>query len=214
MNVSTKKITTLSLLTAMSIVLTLMIRFPLVPAVPFLSFDAKDVIIAIGGFIYGPLAAAVVSVLVSVLEIFFRGGTIIDVIMNVVSTCTFVCVAAYIYKKDHTLKGAIVGLVSGLVCSTLSMIVWNYVMDPIYFHMPREAVVAMLPAITLFNVLKCGVNGAIVMMIYKPIVRALRSSGLVQESKGVHPFSKPMFITGLFLLVTLVLFILGFNGII
>ena len=134
--------------------------------------------------------------------------------MNVVSTCTFVCVAAFIYKRDHTLKGAVIGLVTGLVCSTLSMLVWNYVMDPIYFHMPREAVVAMLPAIGLFNVLKCGLNAAIVMMIYKPIVRALRLSGLVQEGKGVHPVSKPMFITGLFFLVTLVLFVLGYNGII
>ena len=214
MNITTKKITTLSLLTAMSIVLTLMIRFPLVPTVPFLNFDPKDVVIAIGGFIYGPLAAMVVSMLVSVLEIFFRGGTIIDVIMNVVSTCTFVCVAAYIYKKDHTIKGAIIGLISGMVCSTLSMLVWNYVMDPIYFHMPRQAVVAMLPAIGLFNVLKCGLNAAIVMMIYKPIVRALRSSGLVQAEKGEHPLSKPMLVSGLFMLVTLVLFVLGFNGII
>ena len=214
MNVSTKKITTLSLLAAMSLVLTLLIRFPLVPTVPFLSFDPKDVVIAIGGFIYGPLAAAIVSSLVSVMEIFFKGGTIIDVIMNVISTCTFVCVAAYIYKKDHTMKGAILGLILGLVCSTLSMVVWNYIMDPIYFHMPREAVVALLPAIALFNVLKCGLNGAMIMMLYKPIVRALRSSGLVRENKEVHPLSKPMFISGLFLLITLVLFVLGFNGII
>ena len=214
MNMSTKKITTLSLLVAMSLVVTLLIHFPIVPTVPFLNFDPKDIVIAIGGFIYGPIAAMIVSTLVSVLEIFFRGGTIIDVIMNVISTCTFVCVAAYIYKKEHTMKGAIVGLILGLVCSTLSMVVWNYIMDPIYFHMPREAVVALLPAIALFNVLKCGLNATIVMMTYKPIVKALRCGGLVQAEKGVHPFSKPMFVAGLFMLVTLVLFVLGFNGII
>ena len=198
----------------MAIILTILVHFPLVPAVPFLAFDPKDVVIAIGGFVYGPVAAMAVSLMSSVLELFFRGGTIIDVIMNVIATCTFVCVATYVYKKDHTLKGAVIGLVLGTICCTLSMIVWNYVMDPIYFHMPRKAVVALLPYVALFNILKCGLNSIITMLVYKPVVRALRSSGLVRESESVKMTTKNVWFIGLFLLLSIVLFILGFNGII
>ncbi|MEI3147733.1 MAG: hypothetical protein V8T10_07240 [Merdibacter sp.] len=38
----------------LAVIVNLLIHFPLIPAVEFLSYDAKDVIIVIGGFIYGP----------------------------------------------------------------------------------------------------------------------------------------------------------------
>lgn len=94
--------------------------------------------------------------------------------MNIVATCSFVCTAAYIYKKDHTRKGAVIGLVCGTLANILVMLLWNYVMTPIYFGMPREAVVPLLPWIALFNLLKTGLNSVIVFLIYKPVAKALR----------------------------------------
>ena len=41
----------------------------------FLDFDFKDVIICIGGFTFGPMAAAVISVLVSFIEFITVSGT-------------------------------------------------------------------------------------------------------------------------------------------
>ena len=54
---STKKLTTIAILSAMAMVLNLLIHFPLVPAVSFLSYDPKDIIIVIAGFIYGPMTS-------------------------------------------------------------------------------------------------------------------------------------------------------------
>ena len=151
-NSKTKKITTIGLLCAMAMVLNLLVSFPLVPAVSFLKFDPKDIIIVIGGFIYGPLTSFVISAICSVLELLFRGGTILDVLMNVIASCTFACTAAFIYKKVHTKNGAVLGLIAGTICCTLSMVLWNYIITPIYFGMPREAVVGMLlPGIVPFN---------------------------------------------------------------
>ncbi len=48
---STKKLTTIAILSAMAMVLNLLIQFPIVPAVSFLSYDPKDIIIVIAGFI-------------------------------------------------------------------------------------------------------------------------------------------------------------------
>ena len=170
----TKRITILAMITAMAVVVTLLIRFPMVPAVSFLQYDPKDILIMIGGFLLGPVSGAIISVMASLIELLFKGGTIIDVLMNIVATCSFVCTAAYIYKKDHTRKGAVIGLVCGTLANILVMLLWNYVMTPIYFGMPREAVVPLLPWIALFNLLKTGLNSVIVFLIYKPVAKALR----------------------------------------
>ena len=113
MNMTTKKITTLGMLCALAVIVNLLIHFPLIPSVEFLSYDAKDVIIVIGGFIYGAGSAFIMSVITSLLEIMYRGGNLLDVLMNVISTCTFACVAAWIYKRDHTREGAFIGLGAG-----------------------------------------------------------------------------------------------------
>lgn len=214
MNLSTKKITTVGMLCAMAVVVNLLIRFPIVPSVSFLNYDPKDIVIVIGGFIYGPAVCFIMSAITSVLEIMFRGGTILDVLMNMISTCTFAVTAAYFYKKNHTKKGAIIGLVLGIVACAISMLVWNYVVDPIYFQMPRDAVVAMLPAIFLFNVLKCGMNTGIAIFLYKPIVNVLRRTNLVEKSENEHSVSKDMLILGIFIVVSVIFLILGFQGII
>ena len=140
-------------------VLNLLISFPIVPAVPFLKFDPKDIIIVIGGFMYGPMTALIISAITSVLELLFRGGTILDVLMNMIASCTYACTAAFIYKKMHTKQGAMIGLIVGTLFNCVSMVIWNYIVTPIYYGMPREAVVnLLLPGIVPFNLIKCGIN--------------------------------------------------------
>lgn len=216
MNMTTKKITTLGMLCALAVIVNLLIHFPLIPSVEFLSYDAKDVIIVIGGFIYGPGSAFIMSVITSLLEIMYRGGNLLDVLMNVISTCTFACVAAWIYKRDHTRKGAFLGLGIGTVCSVLSMLLWNYIVTPIYFGMPREAVVSILvPGILPFNLLKCGLNSGLTLFLYKPIVGIFRRTSLVEHtSGGDHAITKGTVLIGLFICASVICFILGFQGII
>ena len=204
---STKKITTVGMLCAMAMVVNLIIHFPIVPSVSFLNYDPKDIIIVIGGFIYGPFVCFIMSAITSVLEIMFRGGTILDILMNMISTCTFALTAAYFYQKNHTKKGAVIGLTLGIIGCTISMLVWNYIVDPIYFQMPREAVVAMLPAIGLFNVIKSGLNMAVTLFLYKPIVTILRNTNFVEKNSQEVSISKEIMITAL-------VFILVFQGII
>ena len=216
MNMTTKKITTLGMLCALAVIVNLLIHFPLIPSVEFLSYDAKDVIIVIGGFIYGPGSAFIMSVITSLLEIMYRGGNLLDVLMNVISTCTFACVAAWIYKRDHTREGAFIGLGAGIVCCVLSMLLWTYIVTPIYFGMPREAVVSILiPSILPFNLLKCGLNTGLTLFLYKPIVGVFRRTSLVEHSSGGDPaITKGTVLIGLFICASVICFILGFQGII
>lgn len=211
---NTKKITTIGMLCAMAIIINLMISFPIIPSVSFLKYDPKDIIIIIGGFIFGPLTSLIMSAITSVLEIVYRGGTILDILMNMISTCTFAMTAAYCYKKMHTKKGAVLGLVFGIIACTVSMIIWNYVIDPIYFQMPRSAVVAMLPAIALFNIIKCGLNMAVTLFLYKPVITILRNTNLVEKHEETSSLSQDIMILASFILITGIVLILSFQQII
>lgn len=109
MNINkTKKLTTISMLCALAYVAVIVGRIPLVL---FLKYDPKDVVIVISGFIFGPLTAFTVTVIVSIVQMFTISGTgIWGCIMNIVSSCSFACTAAFIYKKKHSLSGAILAL--------------------------------------------------------------------------------------------------------
>ena len=155
--------------------------------VGFLQMDLKDTVICIGGFIFGPLAAAVIAIVVAVVEMFTVSDTgIIGLIMNVLATVAFCCTASFVYKKVHSKKGAVIGLALGTVCLTVVMLLWNYLITPIYMEMDRAVVAAMLPTVFLpFNLVKGGLNMAVILLLYKPVVTALRRARLVPESQTI-----------------------------
>ena len=182
---STKSITSLAMLTGIAYVV--MLCSKLLPSVNgFLDFDFKDVIICIGGFTYGPMAAAIISVLVAFIEFITVSGTgPIGFIMNCLATCSFCCTASFVYKKYHTKNGAVIGLGLGVVCLVIVMLLWNYLITPIYQNVPRDVVAAMLPTVFFpFNLAKGGMNMAATLLLYKPVVTALRRAGLVPPSYG------------------------------
>jgi len=174
----TKKITMVAMLCAIAYVSVVVCR---IPFFDFLEYEPKAIIITIGGFIMGPLTAFLVSLIVSTVELVTISSTgFIGWIMNLLASCAFACTAAIIYKKKHTLTGAIIGLTAGTLCMTTIMLLWNYLITPIYMGYPREAVAAMLIPIFLpFNLIKGAINASITMLLYKPIVTALRKSGLI-----------------------------------
>ena len=152
MSDKTKKITTLAMLCAMAFAAVALVR---IPVVAFLKYEPKDVIIAIGGMLFGPLASVAVSATVSLVE------------MVTISDTGFY------------------GLLSGVAVMTPVMLLWNYIVTPLYMGYPREAVAAMLiPVFLPFNLLKGGLNAAIVMLLYKPLATALRKAHLVPEREG------------------------------
>lgn len=69
-----KKITITAMLCALSFAAVLVSK--IIPDVAgFLSYDPKDAIVAVAGFIYGPLTSVVISVLVSFIEMITISGT-------------------------------------------------------------------------------------------------------------------------------------------
>ena len=203
--ISVKKMVTLAMLAAIAYLMVNLIR---IPVVLFLKYEPKDVIITIGGFLYGPMAAFIVSGIVSLLEMVTISETgIVGCIMNLISTCSFAWVAAFVYKKQHTLKGAITGLGLGSVLMVGTMLLWNWLITPLYMGVDRATVEGMLiPAFLPFNLLKAGLNSALIIGLYKPLSSALRKVGLIEthakSSKiGVYLFAGALLITCILLLL-------------
>ena len=207
-----KQMAMLALLAAIAY---LMVSFIRIPVVMFLKYEPKDVIITIGGFLFGPMASFVVSLLVSLIEMVTISDTgPIGAVMNLLSTCCFACTASYIYKKNRTMMGAILSLVVGTVFMTGAMLLWNWLITPLYLGYPRETVAAMLvPVFLPFNLLKAGLNTAFVLFLYKPLVTALRKTGLIESREQAGSSSKMgLSIVGILLLITCILLLLVFQG--
>ena len=174
----------------------------------------------IGAFLFGPLSAAVISIVVAVVEMFTVSDTgPIGCIMNVLATCAFCCTAAFVYKKFHTRKGAVIGLALGTVCLTVVMLLWNYLITPIYMGMDREEIVVpmLIPVFLPFNLVKGGLNMALILLLYKPVVTALRKARLVPEShapvEGKGKLGAGFLLFSLALLATFVVLALVLMGI-
>ena len=184
----------------------------------FLSYEPKDAVVVIAGFILGPVAALIITVLVSFIEMITISGTgLYGFVMNSVSTCAFAIPAAFIYGKMRTQKGAVLGLAASIVSMTAVMVLWNYIITPLYMGVPRETVAGMLATVFgPFNLAKSGINAGITLLLYKPIVEALRKVRLIEGSgsgKKVK-FSPGFTILAIAVLVTFVLLLLALIGVI
>ncbi len=170
-----RKLTLMAMLAAMAYVAMLITR-PLPAVAGFLSYDLKDVIVAIAGFLLGPAAALGIALVVSLIEMLTVSATgPIGLLMNVLSTSAFVLPSAIMYRRDRTLRSAALGLVLGVILMAAVMLAWNYIVTPLYMHVPRDVVAGMLlPTFLPFNLVKGGLNAGITMLLYKPLSGVLK----------------------------------------
>ncbi len=167
----------MALLTALSLALMYLVRFPIFPTAPYLEYDMADVPILIGTFMYGPVAGLLLTFVVSLLQWLLvspQSGWV-GGLMHFVATGGFVLVAGLIYNYRHTRKGAVIALIAGVLTMTALMVPLNLWLTVHYNGAPLEAVKAMIwPIIIPFNLIKGGVNGAVTFLIYKQAGKMLR----------------------------------------
>ena len=208
-----KTLVILSLLSALAYVITMV--FPRIEVAGFLRYEPKDVIIVIGAFLLGPYAAVVCSALVALLEMVTISSTgPIGCLMNALSSCSFALVAALVYKKKRTIGGAILALAIGGVVMSGIMLLWNWLVTPLYMKVERSVVEAMLLPIFLpFNLIKAGLTSALTLALYKPMTSALRGTRLLPPTGGTRKNSKPwIYVLAAALLVTFIVLLLALQG--
>ncbi len=171
-----RKMTTMAILSAMSIVLMLLIRIPILPAAPYLIYEPADIPIFVGTFIFGPLSGLVMTIVVSVIQAFaLSTDGWVGLVMHVAATGAFVITAGLIYKKYNKFAGAIAALVAGTLVMTLVMIPVNLIIQPNFYGTPIEVVKSLIvPVIIPFNLIKAGVNSLWTLLVYKTISKLVK----------------------------------------
>jgi len=174
---ATNRLVKLGMLAALSILLVVLIHFPIFPAAAYLEYDMADVPILIGTFLFGPWWGLLLTAVVSLLQwlLVSPASGWVGALMHFFATGSCVLVAGLIYGKKHSRLGAVIALVCGVVVQVLMMIPLNLIFTVHFNGAPHDVVVAMLPTIIVpFNLIKAGVNAIITFLLYKAAGKLLR----------------------------------------
>ena len=187
--VTTKFIARTAVFAAISIILYtvpfLKFSLPIFPA--FLEIHLDEIPAFIAGFAYGPLSGFFVILVKTVVKLPLTGTAGVGELADFIYSAAFVIPAAIIYKKKHTLKGALISL---LVATGVQLIVASFcttfIMLDIYsilYHLPKAVILNMCqkinPAISNltwpfllmvalpFNALKDAIVVLATLLLYK-----------------------------------------------
>ena len=191
-----KKITIIGIFIALAYVVSAVLPIK----VSFLTLDFKDVISTICGLFFGPLAGVVCATIVPFVEMITTSSTgFYGLVMNLISSITFVGIASIIYKYKKTIWGAVLGLITASVATMGVMTLANILITPYYLEiamgMPlsaaKDTVKNLLPTTIIpFNIVKSILNAGLSMLIYKPLSKILKSMGISKSFKSDMPSDK------------------------
>ncbi|MGB4660351.1 MAG: ECF transporter S component [Mobilitalea sp.] len=191
---STRGITVISLLSAISIIL-MLFEIPLWFAPVFYKIDFSEVPVLIGAFTLGPIAGVMIELVKILLNLMINGTetAFVGEIANFIIGCMLVVPSAMIYHRKRTRKAALQGLLVGTLVFVIAGCLLNaYVLLPSYaqiFGMPIDSLIAMgtavnpsinslstfiLFAVAPFNIIKGVLVSIITFLLYKKVSTVIK----------------------------------------
>lgn len=170
---SVRELVTLAIFCAMGMALSF-IQIPIFPPAPYLQYDPSGIITLAVALMFGPAAGFVVQVISWLPKLIMSP---LGTLLTLVAMAGMVPTVGLIYKKFHTFKGAVLALILGAVVYIVLALAMNFVITPIYSPgVTVEAVASMVfPIILPFNLIKCGINVAVTLLIYKPVSNLVKN---------------------------------------
>ena len=167
-----RELVTLAIFCAMSMALSFF-KFPIFPAAPYLLYDASGIVCLSAALMFGPVAGLVVQIISWLPTLIMEP---LGTLLTFVAMAGMVLTAGVIYKKWHSFKGAVAGLLISVVPFIVLAIAMNFVITPLYTQGVTLADVAalVLPVLIPFNLLKCAINVAATILIYKPLSNLIK----------------------------------------
>lgn len=186
----THKLTVTAMLSAVAFVL-MFIEFPIPALIPaFVKLDISDLPELLAAFSLGPVYGVAVAFLKNVLFSVLHGtsSAYVGELFNFLMGAVFAFTAGFIYRRNKTRKGALLGAVVGaLLMAVLSVPLNYFVVYPAYvvcFHLPLDAIIGMyqeirpsadglLECLLTFNMpftfVKGMIDVALCFLVYKPL---------------------------------------------
>jgi riboflavin transporter FmnP len=191
---STRGLTVMSLLSALSIVL-MLFEVPLWFAPSFYKIDFSEVPVLIGAFALGPVAGIVIEVVKILLNLLINGTetAFVGEFANLILGCALVVPSAIIYHIGRTKKSAVIGMLTGTFVFVVTGCLLNaYLLLPFYatlFGMPMEALIGfgtevnpsinsmatfVIYAVAPFNLIKGIAVSVITALLYKHVSQVIK----------------------------------------
>ncbi len=134
----TKYIAKVAILSALATVI-MFIEAP-VPFMPsFLKIDLSELIVLLGAFALGPVAGILIELIKNLVHVAFTITGGVGELANFIVGCAFVVPAAVIYKRNKSVKTAVIGLITGSISMVVIATFMNYyVLIPLYIKIFAE----------------------------------------------------------------------------
>ena len=167
------------------------IELPIIP--PIYKLDLSTVPALIAGFSMGPGASLGVTLLKDLIGLTHSSSMGVGELADFLMSGSMTAVAALIYRRRHTFKGAVLSLSVGtLVMCAVAALANYFIMIPFYvqvMNMPMEKILSMIAntvpmvdslwkmillAVVPFNLLKGVVLSIVTILLYKRISPLLK----------------------------------------
>lgn len=161
-----RQVATSGVLSALAVVLALVIRFPLLPAAPYLIYEPSDVPLLLAAFRLSPLWVTGISAAVAVVMGLTGSGGLIGMTSRFVGSAALGLTAAVVYQRVAARgRGKVVSVVAGVVVYTLAEVALTLILGPLFFGDLQTALAMILPVVVPFNLIKGGLNGVAALLV-------------------------------------------------
>lgn len=172
-----KKLVTVSILSAMSFVLFMFPKFPLLAAFPWLDIDFSDVPALFASVVVSPLAGLCVALIKNVIHLTVTSTAMIGELSNFLINGSFVLVTGLVYKyvmkNSSKIKLVALSVICGAAIQVIFAIIVNYyIMVPMYSAFVNFAELGgakyyIIAGVVPFNIIKDIIAIVTFCVIYK-----------------------------------------------
>lgn len=156
--------------------LVMLFEFSIPPFPAWLQYDASEVPALIGGFALGP-AAGFAAVAGKCLLFLISGkdeAGLVGTAANFVAGFPIVFVAAWVYTRMRTFRGALIGLGLGVIATLITTTLGNYFIFAPAWGLTEGRWTLIVSTFIPFNAVKGVLNAVLTLLLYKRLRGLLR----------------------------------------
>lgn len=171
----------LALLCAMSLLLSFIEVAPF-PQVPWLMYDPSGIVALVTALIYGSWPGCAIAVIGWIPRLL---ADPVGSAINVLAVLPTVVAMGHFYRRDPSLRGALIGALLGALGALVVVMLLNFFVLPLIYGMDIMDVYRMLLDVLLpFNVMKVLVNCAVALISYRRLERIIGPEALGAPGAG------------------------------
>ena len=173
-----------------------LLEIPIFAGTPasFLELDLSNVFVMLGGFMYGPIPALIITVVKEAIHIAVGSTGGVGELANVIITASYVLLPSIVYRYKKGFKTVVITLVCACVIQIIASLLVNKFINFPFFtgsipFVPTPTSNGMFSSlwgyITAFNAIKSVVISVVTILLYKKVSYLFRKINLQNSSKDV-----------------------------